>query len=636
MRSPSRRAATALSALAAVLFGVFATAQPPAHSARTPASASAHSGPDAGRAAAPAADGAEAAEGPPTPQRAHNDVLFIGAHPDDEYQSLATFGQMREKSGLSTGVATITRGEGGGNAVGPEEGAPLGMLREKEERKAVAHAGIRNVFYLDKPDSWYTLSAPLTGRLWNEGKQRTDTLERLVRLIRATTPQTVVTMDPRPFDQHGAHQEAARLAVEAYQLAADPSAFPRQLTREGYAPWQPGRLLAQNWGFQGPTGKQCADQRRTDPHTGLPVTGAWTGSWSREQGRTWAQAERDAARVYRSQGFGALDPRVQTPREKLGCEWFSVLAEAGEPVRAPVRSNRSQLRPLYADFRDWAERVGMPWLANEAQPDYPAAPSTTVRPAAKAPAVDGTAGRGEYGGPAARLEHWQGEERCGSDADCAATVRTARHGDDLYVFFDVRDDKKGAALKSSDCKRHWRTDAVEIALDPRGDSDDTSTVFKAGLLPFTKGGGACAARDADNRQGPVRSTAPGMRVASQVTSPYRGYRIEAKIPLRELPATADPRRLTANFLLYDSDTRDQAGQTRLAWSPYGSAQADPYVWGTARLPGYSPPRGGPTTPRTPEIPTEAARSADSPASVEQSRRTGVPLGVEPRHHGGHR
>jgi mycothiol S-conjugate amidase len=101
------------------------------------------------------------------PRSAHTDVLFIGAHPDDEFQSLSTFGQWRENKGLSVGVATITRGEGGGNAVGPQEGVPLGLLREDEERRAVSYAGIRNVFYLDRPDFWYTLSAPLTARVWD-------------------------------------------------------------------------------------------------------------------------------------------------------------------------------------------------------------------------------------------------------------------------------------------------------------------------------------------------------------------------------------------------------------------------------------------------------------------------------------
>ena len=96
------------------------------------------------------------------------DVLFIGAHPDDEAGGLAVYGSWGEELGVDTGVITITRGEGGGNAVGPEEGAALGLLREAEERRAVGRAGIRNVYYLDKVDFYYTVSAPLTREIWNE------------------------------------------------------------------------------------------------------------------------------------------------------------------------------------------------------------------------------------------------------------------------------------------------------------------------------------------------------------------------------------------------------------------------------------------------------------------------------------
>jgi hypothetical protein len=65
------------------------------------------------------------------------DALFVGAHPDDEGFDITAFGQWAENDGLKTGVVTITRGEGG-NAVGPEEGPALGLLREGEERRAVA------------------------------------------------------------------------------------------------------------------------------------------------------------------------------------------------------------------------------------------------------------------------------------------------------------------------------------------------------------------------------------------------------------------------------------------------------------------------------------------------------------------
>jgi len=69
------------------------------------------------------------------PDPAHTDVLFVGAHPDDEAQNLSTFGQWRELHGLSIAVLTVTRGEGGGNATGTEEGAALGLRVEEEIRQ---------------------------------------------------------------------------------------------------------------------------------------------------------------------------------------------------------------------------------------------------------------------------------------------------------------------------------------------------------------------------------------------------------------------------------------------------------------------------------------------------------------------
>ena len=67
-------------------------------------------------------------------------MLFIGAHPDDEAFRLSTYGQWNEYDDVTTGVVTITRGEGGGNAVGPEEGPALGLIREARGAARRRHA----------------------------------------------------------------------------------------------------------------------------------------------------------------------------------------------------------------------------------------------------------------------------------------------------------------------------------------------------------------------------------------------------------------------------------------------------------------------------------------------------------------
>ena len=163
-------------------------------------------------------------------------VLFIGAHPDDEAFTIPASASGRRITGCKTGVVTITRGEGGGNAVGPEEGPALGLLREGEERRAVGKAGITDIFYLDTVDFYYTVSAPLTQEIWGDD----STLAKVVRIVRETRPDVIVTMDPAPSPgNHGNHQYAGRLAIEAFNAAADPTAFPEQLTpRATSRPWR--------------------------------------------------------------------------------------------------------------------------------------------------------------------------------------------------------------------------------------------------------------------------------------------------------------------------------------------------------------------------------------------------------------
>ena len=119
---------------------------------------------------------------------------------------------------------------------------------------------------------------------------------------------------------------------------------------------------------------------------------------------------------------------------------------------------------------------------------------------------------------------WEGDP-CANAADCSGTGQGRLVGDDLYLVVQVT--RRRARHRSStqtDCKRHWRTDSVEIAIDPRGTSENTSTTFKTGILPATAEGGPCFERDADNHQGPGAETAPGMQVRQQGVVAVHGLR----------------------------------------------------------------------------------------------------------------
>jgi LmbE family N-acetylglucosaminyl deacetylase len=782
------------------------------------------------------------------------DVLYVGAHPDDEASRLSTFGEWRERYGADVGVVTITRGEGGGNAVGPEEGPPLGLIREREERDAVGTAGLTDVYNLDKVDFYYSVSAPLHQRAWGQE----ETLSRLVRVIRETTPEVLMTMNPAPSPgNHGGHQDAALLLIEAYYAAGDPSRFPEQITEEGLEPFAPKRLFTtQARGQAGSVGQACATSFRP-VNPAEDIYGVWSGRRA-ENGKTWAQIEREAQRKYASQGWAGF-PDVSADPASLPCDYmmqidarvpftrgdssedaapsssmlegallqqpggfplgtgldlttqdfrivpggsstlavsltapedrdlrgvrmdtempdgwrgpktlgvgrvpagqtvtrsFEVTAPASEsPSRqlvgltvtagnqsgftdqqlevVPAVQGTQQLLPQVAEFHRWAERVGVEQLAGIVKPvltlpsggsrvvtvdvhnhddqphsgevelvlpdgfssDGPAqfenvAPRDTVSvdvdvtntdaslptsnqggvngdydhtirttsdgatsgtaaalelvptatlPDGTAPELDGTITEGEYGARIDLGRRWEGAS-CADEQDCSATGWIARSGDALYVAADVTDDTLGTVLEHADCKRHWRVDSLEVAVDPTGTSENTSTTFKAAVLPTTQGEVACAARDADNRQGPIgtfeqvggdgtpqldpQNTAPGLEAVSRLKEPYTGYVIEAKIPMDVLPATIDPDRMAFNAFVYDSDTQDKTGQTRIGWSTWGGVQGDPYRWGRVVLEGAAPPEVPTSEPR---LDFPALRSVESPQSIVQALRTTVAL-----------
>lgn len=271
-------------------------------------------------------------------------------------------------------------------------------------------------------------------------------------------------------------------------------------------------------------------------------------------------------------------------------------------------------------------------------------PGTTIPHAVAAPTLDGIAGAGEYTGASLDLsKRWEGSNCSPDGTDCGAGTygKVTWYDDALYVFVHVVDDLAGTPVTPADCVAHWRTDSVEILLDPRGNSENTSTTFKAGIFPWTTTGAPCWERDADNYQGYGAVTAPGMDVVANVTPidpvthAYAGYDLEVKIDLADLPAAigptgnpvtdVDPVHLGFNITPYDSDTQNLQGQTRLAWSNYGGVQGDPYRWGHAYLDGYVPPAGRPTTPIDPIIDATAALSVDSPQSIYQSVHDGVPM-----------
>jgi len=176
------------------------------------------------------------------------DILLVVAHPDDEGAATAYLARAIDE-GKRVAVVYGTRGGNGGNEVGTEQASGLAAIREIEARRANGTLGITNVWFLDGKD---TAGQDVLVSLanWQHGAA----LEQLVRLVRLTRPEVVLTFLPGTFigEDHGDHQAAGVLATEAFDLAGDPTVFPNQVAEplirleaylEGLRPWQPKKIF---------------------------------------------------------------------------------------------------------------------------------------------------------------------------------------------------------------------------------------------------------------------------------------------------------------------------------------------------------------------------------------------------------
>src|SRR5699024_6983116 len=98
---------------------------------------------------------------------------------------------------------------------------------------------------------------------------------------------------------------------------------------------------------------------------------------------------------------------------------------------------------------------------------------------------------------------------------------------------------------------------------------------------------------------------------------------EVKIPFEVLPDGIDPAHMGFNVLINDSDTQNQTAQVRVGWSTFDGVRADPWRWGQVTLDGLE---DAGSDPKEAILPSTAALSVDSPASILQSAGDGVPLG----------
>jgi LmbE family N-acetylglucosaminyl deacetylase len=161
-------------------------------------------------------------------------VLFTVAHPDDEASTLLTY--LPHALGTDTTLLTLNRGEGGQNAIGPEQGAQLGILRSSELSGAMNVEG-PHLLFTRVVDFGFSKTLEETLEKWNGVE-----LEDMVRVIRTLRPQVVINGWGGQKTGHGNHQDSGYQTPKAVEAAADPTKYPDQIA-EGLKPWRVEMIL---------------------------------------------------------------------------------------------------------------------------------------------------------------------------------------------------------------------------------------------------------------------------------------------------------------------------------------------------------------------------------------------------------
>jgi LmbE family N-acetylglucosaminyl deacetylase len=179
-------------------------------------------------------------------------VLFTVAHPDDEASTLLTY--LPHALGTDTTLLTLNRGEGGQNAIGPEQGAQLGILRSYELSGAMNVEG-PHLYFTRVIDFGFSKTLDETLEKW-QGVE----LEDMVRAIRMLRPQVVINGWGGQKTGHGNHQASGYQTPKAVEAAADPTKYPDQIA-EGLKPWRAELILD--------------PVRATAPDEKVDYTGSW-------------------------------------------------------------------------------------------------------------------------------------------------------------------------------------------------------------------------------------------------------------------------------------------------------------------------------------------------------------------------
>ena len=256
-------------------------------------------------------------------------VLMIGAHPDDENTGLLAYLARGRKARAA--YLSVTRGEGGQNLIGPEQGDLLGLIRTQELLAARRIDGAEQ-FFTRAIDFGFSKTAEETLAKWD----RQTVLADIVWTIRRFRPDVIVIQHTgTPADGHGNHQATGILGREAFTAAADKSRFPDQL--RWVEPWQAKRLVGRGGGSSPQS--IAIDTGDFDPLLGFSYSeiAGMSRSMHKTQGMG-APEQRGASRSYLAHVAG--EPATSDIFDGIDTTWnrFPGGAEVGKILNEAVRT----------------------------------------------------------------------------------------------------------------------------------------------------------------------------------------------------------------------------------------------------------------------------------------------------------
>jgi LmbE family N-acetylglucosaminyl deacetylase len=136
--------------------------------------------------------------------------------------------------GVRASLFTLTRGEGGQNAMSADTYDALGLMRTNELLKATEYYGAKQLWGTEA-DFGFSKTQEESFARWGHDRVLYDA----VLAVRQERPQVIVaTFAGAVSDGHGQHQVSGEIAQEVFKAAGDRKVFPEQL-KDGLEPWQP-------------------------------------------------------------------------------------------------------------------------------------------------------------------------------------------------------------------------------------------------------------------------------------------------------------------------------------------------------------------------------------------------------------